>query len=357
MTDDLDLRAIHQSHEPDPLFRAALQTRIDQVLAGVEPAPAQHRSFTDGEVINMVDLEPSTEPSPGSPSTEARRRSRRWLVAASILTAAAATAAAIAVVISRDHRSEPAAPTVIPLTPESVAGIWVSDNHLQRIGADGSFAFFDSGNPARPDVVGTYEIDGATMTFTFGPESWACVPGESVRERVVQPEEGRLHRVILRTSPSPNCDLPVGLERDFIRLSPASPAAVDLVASTDPQRDLALTNATLKGIWMTEGGGTLLQFGARFLGDPNSHYAIDDGGMLGAADDDAGTYHIDGATLTFTSDGSGRCPAGVAQVWEQVQLRLDTLRATVSDDHCGNVAAGAHTWIRVFPRTWMLGRG
>ena len=33
MTDDLDLRALHQHHDPDPRFVAELEDRIEAVLA------------------------------------------------------------------------------------------------------------------------------------------------------------------------------------------------------------------------------------------------------------------------------------------------------------------------------------
>jgi hypothetical protein len=82
MSDDLDLRAVHQHHELDPEFRAALRQRVMQLLSGDgSPVPD-----TDDSVLDRIELAP-------------RRSShrRRW---PTLIVAAAATAVAVIAVVT-----------------------------------------------------------------------------------------------------------------------------------------------------------------------------------------------------------------------------------------------------------------
>ena len=79
MSDDLDLRGIDQRHEPDPRFLAALERRIEAVVAGTDPG-----SLTETGDVATIDLEPTRPPS------GPRRRSRR--VAHGVLAIAVAAA-------------------------------------------------------------------------------------------------------------------------------------------------------------------------------------------------------------------------------------------------------------------------
>ena len=53
MSDDLDLRAVHQRHEPDPEFRAALRGRVSQIVSHDRSA----RPDPDGSVVDVMELE------------------------------------------------------------------------------------------------------------------------------------------------------------------------------------------------------------------------------------------------------------------------------------------------------------
>ena len=91
MSDDLDLRAIHRRHEPDPRFVAALGDRLEAIMAN----PVSADVSTDEATARTIELEPGDSQRPA-----ARHHSRRMFGAAVIL--AAASVAAFAVVASRD---------------------------------------------------------------------------------------------------------------------------------------------------------------------------------------------------------------------------------------------------------------
>src|SRR5215207_1987334 len=113
MSEDLDLRGIDQRHEPDPQFRAALQTRVASIVAGTDPG-----SVTGTRDSEIIDLDPSTaRPEP----TRIRRR------AAAALLAAAACVAAIAVLATREYDATPAdqpsPPEALPTTARALPTI------------------------------------------------------------------------------------------------------------------------------------------------------------------------------------------------------------------------------------------
>jgi Tol biopolymer transport system component len=93
MSDDLDLRAIHRRHEPDPRFVAALGDRLEAIMANSASADVS----TDGARALTVELEPGDSQRPPA------RHSRRVFGVAVVL--AAASVAVFAVVISRDRAS------------------------------------------------------------------------------------------------------------------------------------------------------------------------------------------------------------------------------------------------------------
>jgi hypothetical protein len=112
MSDGLDLRALHQHHEPDSEFRAALRQRVAQIVSGDGSAVPD----PDGSVVDLVELAPG----------HASRR-RPW--PALLLAAAAAAVTLIAVLIIRSDES-----TVSVSDSQSpLLGTWVSiDGDLSR---------------------------------------------------------------------------------------------------------------------------------------------------------------------------------------------------------------------------------
>ena len=111
MSDDLDLGAIDQRHEPDPHFRAALRQRVVAIAAGTEPSG----SWTDERDLTEIHLEPTSTRSPVR-----RSRSVAWGILA--VASAAVIVTALAVAISRDDGTTPAETTPAGTTPADTPG-------------------------------------------------------------------------------------------------------------------------------------------------------------------------------------------------------------------------------------------
>jgi Tol biopolymer transport system component len=150
MTDDLDLRAIHRRHEPDPRFIAALGDRVEAIVAASRVV-----SLDEPTVLT---LEPGD--APRAPSGDRRR----WIAAG--LALAAASVAAFAVVASRDQVSQnevsafPGGPQPNGLVAFDVDGdIYVvrPGEDARRLEVPGS----DAGDEACP----TWSPDGTRLSF------------------------------------------------------------------------------------------------------------------------------------------------------------------------------------------------
>ena len=98
MTNELDLACVHQTHEPDPAFVAALEQRLDAILAG-----AAH--FDDPSGGNGMTIDLTAER-----LARLDRHWRRWVVSAAAVVGAAAVIAGI-VVVTSGGPSKTASPT------------------------------------------------------------------------------------------------------------------------------------------------------------------------------------------------------------------------------------------------------
>ena len=124
MSDDLDLRVIHQRHEPDPRFVAALGERLDAIVAGSESKDAS------------MDEAPDVEADPLR-----RRRGRAFWIGGTAAVAAAALFAGVLLLSDDDPgrrvETTPAGPgTTAPqvMLPPTGPNGWVA------------YAFRDSSN-------------------------------------------------------------------------------------------------------------------------------------------------------------------------------------------------------------------
>ena len=116
MSAELDLRSLHQPHEPDPAFLDALEQRLEATLTG---APGDAPAIEDGgTAVDLYVRAPAPPPERGP-----------WFRRA-LLGAAAAVllAAVIGVIVLRD---EPVA--VEPFTPVPAANGWVAQNFGNNI--------------------------------------------------------------------------------------------------------------------------------------------------------------------------------------------------------------------------------
>ena len=111
MSDDLDLRSMHQRHQPQEVFRAELRRKVEAIVSDEDrAAPA-----VDARDFVLIEVEPGHSPM-------APRRRGRW-VALVTLASAAAVIVVLALLASTDDRTAPAdtRDTTTVETPSSTA--------------------------------------------------------------------------------------------------------------------------------------------------------------------------------------------------------------------------------------------
>lgn len=104
MSEDLDLRTIHQSHVPDPRFVADLEGRLEAMLAGTAEAGSSEEATRNLALTHdspTADAPPHVLPT--NPDRRRRRSTPRLLVAAAV--AAAVALAVTTLVVQRDSES------------------------------------------------------------------------------------------------------------------------------------------------------------------------------------------------------------------------------------------------------------
>ncbi len=249
---------------------------------------------------------------------------------------------------------EPTIIEPIPVTSETLAGIWRVEDPpvpgiLNQIGADGSFVFDMEGVlDTDPFGTGTYELDGTELIISV--TNGACSDWAFRVDDI--PEDGR----VLATYSRSGCHVRAGEPWNLTRLSPIAPSAsaiVEPVTVSDAPVE-QLSTANVEGIWLREGTGQLASFTS------DGRYSVDDGGLLGVDPDDTGHYEIDGDTFVLSTDGTGSCAAGTTVTWTAAILDSVTfpeddlpytrrLRLTAPDNECVGWTSGEQTWFRVSP--------
>jgi hypothetical protein len=163
MSDDLDLRAIHRRHEPDPRFVEALGDRLEAILAN----PASADVSTDGASARTIELEPADSQRP-----PARHHSRRVFGAAIVL--AAASVAVFAVVVTRDGNQRD--DTYVSQGGPQPNG-WVAFTAEDR-GNDHDVYLVREGEPPRR-VAGSDADVSAQVCPAFSPDGGRLVFGQA----------------------------------------------------------------------------------------------------------------------------------------------------------------------------------
>jgi hypothetical protein len=247
----------------------------------------------------------------------------------------------------------PATTEPIPVTPETLAGIWRVEDPptpgiLNQIGADGSFVFDMEGVlDTDPFGTGTYELNGTELIISV--TNGACSDWAFRVDDI--PEDGR----VLATYSRSGCHVNAGEPWNLTRLSPMSPSASAIVEPiTVSDAPVELSPTIVEGIWLREGTGQLASFTS------DGRYSVDDGGLLGVDPDDTGHYEIDGDTFVLSTDGTGSCAAATTATWtaaildavkftEDDALNTRRLRLTAPDNECVGWTSGEQTWLRVSP--------
>ena len=246
----------------------------------------------------------------------------------------------------------PATTEPIPVTSETLAGIWrvedppTAGGLLHQIGADGSFVFDPNGLlDTDPWGIGTYELNGTEVIITV--TNGACPDWAFNVDDI--PEDGRVLATHLA-----GCHDNAGDPWNLTRLSPISASASAIVEPVTVLDPVEISPAIVEGIWLREGTGQLASFTS------DGRYSVDDGGLLGIDPDDIGHYEIDGDTFVLSTDGTGSCPAGTTVTWTDAildsvtfpkddSLYIRRLRLTAPDNDCVGWTSGEQTWLRVSP--------
>ena len=229
----------------------------------------------------------------------------------------------------------------LPLTAESVAGIWYEDPGsgywvepiMARFASDGTFSL-GGVFVAESWINGTYALGDQAITFTA--TSGGCASRDTFTWDVVIVADGRLEGVHAGSDGDISglvgeCPIPVGEPYNLTRVSPTSPAAAGITAAE--YRGPALTSDTssvaLEGYWLVEGTGYLLRW------DYTGRYHLDDVGQIATNPQDAGRAEIGPQTLSFTSGGDADgCAEGDVMAWEDVRVEDGQLRGVVNGDSC-----------------------
>jgi len=155
MPDDLDLRAVHRRHEPDPAFRSALRLRVEETLAGRPGALGSTDVDHQEDLIMLTDTR--TE------ATAVKPPKGKWLLGV------AAAAAIVAVVAAAVARSD-------------------GDDDGSRIAADADVVFQDDFD----DDAGRWPSD-VDVTLEGGQQVWAVsTAGQLVHLRPLASDEPRV---------------------------------------------------------------------------------------------------------------------------------------------------------------------
>jgi hypothetical protein len=147
-------------------------------------------------------------------------------------------------------------------TPSRVAGIWLSaapDGEipvLVRFSLDGTFAI-DNGVrlDTAPFALGTYEIDGRTITFT-ADGSMGCLDGMTWVWEVGIPADGQLEGVVAADFGSEvgACSGRTGEPWSLTRVSPSSPGGSEIDADElGPGAAPPSSQLDVIGIWLRRG--------------------------------------------------------------------------------------------------------
>ena len=286
---------------------------------------------------------------------DAHPRMRPWALAVAASVAVLALVAGAVTLGGGDEESAPNLPATEPEirapdgaapTVELLAGIWKLDDspYMMRFGADGTFAFDNTGRLEEPSGSGTYRVDGRAIEYTLLGgllfDAGAQCPAAWL---VGLPEEGRLNTVHTRSPITAGCfqdEADVGQEGVMTRVSPPSPASAAIVGDEAGATELAVGRNYGNGLWLQQETGRLLhlEFGT---------YTVADDGQLGAAPDDGGNYVItQPGVLTLTSvQGSKDCAAGDSTTLEQVRINSSTLIVGTSVSTCQGQADLSGSWV------------
>jgi hypothetical protein len=115
-----------------------------------------------------------------------------------------------------------------PPSRQTIYGIWQrqGSGQLLRFGIDGTYAIDDGGLLRNPDDIGSYELDGDTITFTSAGSATCTAGDNQVWERLslgsvrLQQEDFLHTRLLNVTAGDPECPIHSAGDQTWLRISP-----------------------------------------------------------------------------------------------------------------------------------------
>lgn len=275
------------------------------------------------------------------------------VAAAAVVALVAVGAAFILALAGDDQATQLAGPGAVPPdqqgsllvgtppTAQLLDGVWRLDNGriVMRFDEKGTVTFDDQGTLfSAPGTTASYAIVGDQITVTTTNDDQAGCIGTKFALRASFAGPGAMRFV--GSDPFSACaPLPPGpgvLEQ----VLPTSRSGAELVFSEDVGWKPLTDRSFLRGVWLAEGGGHVLEM------DPDGAYYIADSS---GEPIDSGQWSLRDARLTLTSSAvSTTCSEGAQFALgsvEGIAAGTRTFRGTVAENTCG----GAWT-----PPTWFL---
>jgi hypothetical protein len=286
------------------------------------------------------------------PSVEARRR-RRWVAAVAAVAAVAVAAAVVgALWVRRPPPPRPAGPTL----SEEIVGVWWHSNSSLSVvfHADGTARFFTDPEgvliPAgtywsgTPDVISaraSYRISGDTLGMSMQDSSAHACDYTFTTNR---PRDGQADLTPV-SQVGPGC-VTDALSSPFtmVRISPASPAGLNLNIPADSVMAPVTGTARLYGVWLLKGTGTVLAVAAPDI-SAAVPYRIDHDGTIDTSTDNSGLTVPTAGQVVLKSTDPSTCGDTILR---NATAGANTFTATVATDPCNQFAGQTSLrWLRI----------
>lgn len=225
-------------------------------------------------------------------------------------------------------------------TRENLNGFWRVDNGnlMVRFQQDGTVQFSDQGAIiSDPATVGTYEIEGDTVTVTASDAPGCVSPQWTMRAALPEPGVANLVLSDPRLGTCQSLASTIALHQ----VVPTGSILAGMDNSGVRGWQATTDRKWLLGDWMAEGGGHLLE-----LSEDGTYYVVDDSADVV----DNGRWRFrDSALELFSRTESPQCDEGdflVLSNLEQVSPGTTMIRGTVEQNDCRG-SWTPQSWIRI----------
>lgn len=185
-------------------------------------------------------------------------------------------------------------------------GVW-------RFGAGGLASFADDGRYWQdthgslahdPDVVGTYELTGNELTFTWSMNAYDCPPNTTAVSLITAHEDGNITFQDVSHDCFPEA---AGRVWSITRVSPDNRTVAELPES--PPEGMAANMGNVRGDWHVVGTSILIELDP-VVGEVEGSYWWDAEGELAWSPAESGTYLLRDGGIELTVATSDTCQPG-----------------------------------------------